>query len=49
MRNLDENVVKDFGDEWKEYNQRCIKNEELEIIFDNYFEIFPFHLVGKKS
>ena len=29
MRNLDKNVVKDFGDEWKEYNQRSIENEEL--------------------
>ena len=49
MRNLDKNVVKDFGAEWKEYNQRNIENEELEIIFNNYFKIFPFHLVGKNS
>ena len=49
MRNLDKNVVKDFGAEWKEYNQRNIENEELEIIFNNYFKIFPFHLVSKNS
>ena len=49
MKNLDKKVIEDFGDEWKEYNQSSLNEEELENLFNNYFNIFPFHLIDKNS
>ncbi len=49
MDNLEKNVVKDFGDEWKTYNQSEVKKIELLQIYKNYFDIFPFHKINKNS
>ena len=49
MKNIDEKVVNDFGKEWEAFNQNSLSNKELEILFNNYFEIFPYHLVNKNS
>ncbi len=49
MLNLDKNVIEDFGKEWKEYNQINLNYEELEEIFNKYFEIFPFEMINKNS
>ena len=48
-KKLDTEVVKDFGKEWKEFNQRNIDTNELKKLFDKYFRIFPFNKLNKKS
>jgi ubiquinone/menaquinone biosynthesis C-methylase UbiE len=40
--NIDENVVAGFGDEWSRFDQTELEREELERMFDNYFNIFPW-------
>ena len=49
MNKLDKNVIEDFGKEWQAYNQTNVKSDELEKLFKNYFNIFPFELIGEKS
>ena len=49
MDSLDKNVIEDFGKEWQAFNQTNIKSDELERLFQNYFDIFPFELISKKS
>lgn len=41
-KNLDKNVVDGFGDEWSRFDQSALPSEELERIFDEYFNIFPW-------
>jgi len=41
-RNLDDEVVRAFGDEWQRFDQRELSRAELEAIFDAYFHIFPW-------
>lgn len=41
-QNLDENVVAGFGDEWERFDQSELSAAELEKMFDNYFNIFPW-------
>ena len=40
--NIDEKVVEAFGDEWSRFDQSKLSEEELEKMFDNYFNIFPW-------
>lgn len=40
---LEEKVIKDFGNEWNEFNQSGLKIEELESNFLQYFNIFPLN------
>ena len=40
---LEEKVIKDFGNEWNEFNQSGLKTEELENNFLQYFNIFPLN------
>ncbi len=40
-KNLEEKVVKDFGNEWSSFDQSSLKIEELKEIFNQYFHIFP--------
>lgn len=42
MKNVDEDLVRDFGDEWQRFDQSCIPEVELKRSFDAYFSIFPF-------
>ena len=50
MKNdLNKNVIEDFGNEWQTYNQSELEKEEQIRLFNNYFDIFPFHLIGKDS
>ena len=37
IKNQNENVIKDFGQEWEEYNQRDLDRQEL---LDLYWKIF---------
>lgn len=49
MNNLNLDVVKDFGEEWKKFDQSVMTDEELENIFNEYFAIFPWHNLPKDS
>lgn len=40
--NIDKQVVEGFGDEWSRFDQSTLSDEELERMFDNYFNIFPW-------
>ena len=49
--NLDKQVVAGFGDEWSRFDQSSLEQAELDRMFDNYFNIFPWsalpaHAVG---
>ncbi len=51
MTNVDEHTVQDFGQEWSTYDQSTLSVEELRMLFDEYFHIFPWdqlppHAVG---
>ncbi|MFN0279637.1 MAG: class I SAM-dependent methyltransferase [Pyrinomonadaceae bacterium] len=40
--NIDEKVVAGFGDEWSRFDQTALSTEEIDRMFDNYFNIFPW-------
>ncbi len=40
--NIDKQVVEGFGDEWSRFDQSALSGEELERMFDIYFNIFPW-------
>ena len=41
-RNADSQVIAGFGDEWSRFDQSQLSAPELEQLFDNYFNIFPW-------
>ena len=41
-KNLEDEVIKNFGEEWELYNQNKISFEEKKKIFHDYFANFPF-------
>ena len=47
--NRDKKLIEQFGNEWKAYNQEELTEDELLILFNKYFDIFPFHLIDKNS
>tara|TARA_S200000501_G_scaffold342589_1_gene352813 strand:+ start:96 stop:932 length:837 start_codon:yes stop_codon:yes gene_type:complete len=49
MKNLDEKVIKGFGDEWKKFNQDSLDSKEHKILFSKYFNIFPFDKINEDS
>tara|TARA_Y100001933_G_C18877529_1_gene512595 strand:+ start:175 stop:999 length:825 start_codon:yes stop_codon:yes gene_type:complete len=48
MENYQENIVKDFGNEWNLYKQDDSKTNFKEI-FSTYFSIFPKNILNKES
>ena len=40
-KDLDKNVISDFGNEWKSYDQSDVEENELKQNFNQYFSIFP--------
>ncbi len=42
IENIDKSVVEGFGDEWSRFDQSVLSDEELERMFDTYFNIFPW-------
>ena len=42
MKNVDVNVVNDFGSEWAKFDQSGVSSIELENIFNKYFSLFPW-------
>lgn len=48
-RNIDDQVVKDFGSEWSRFDQsKLSENDQLEM-FESYFSIFPWHELSSNS
>jgi len=39
--NIDKLVVTGFGDGWSRFDQTALSSDELQQMFDNYFNIFP--------
>lgn len=46
---LDKKVIKDFGHEWKKFDQSSINNEDLSRAFNQYFSIFPKDFLNKNK
>ena len=42
-------VINSFGEEWKRFDQSNLNNLELKKIFKDYFNIFPWKFLKKKS
>jgi len=40
--NVDEDVVRGFGEEWQRFDQRALSQDELAAMFASYFRIFPW-------
>jgi ubiquinone/menaquinone biosynthesis C-methylase UbiE len=49
MNNYDSQVVQNFGEEWKKFDQSDMTDFELESIFKEYFQIFPWLMLPEKS
>ncbi len=49
MRNLDRKTVKSFGDEWVQFDQSGLRDEEGYKIFKSYFSLFPWKKISKIS
>jgi SAM-dependent methyltransferase len=49
--NLDAATVRGFGREWRTFTQEpgALSAADREAMFDSYFELFPWHLVGRHS
>ena len=47
MKNFDKKTIKDFGDEWEEFNQLNISDNQLLLTFKEYFDIFPKNILIK--
>lgn len=41
--NIDRQTVESFGSEWSRFDQSRLQGEELQLIFNSYFDIFPWH------
>lgn len=42
-KNVDAQVVQDFGSEWSRFDQSKLSGNEHQDLFDSYFGIFPWH------
>jgi ubiquinone/menaquinone biosynthesis C-methylase UbiE len=47
--NMHPPTVKGFGDEWSRFDQSKIPESEHKQIFDDYFSIFPWHLLPENA
>lgn len=47
--NLDPKTVSSFGDEWSRYDQSELDQGEHTKIFDDYFDIFPWHVLPENA
>jgi len=41
--NIDDDVVRGFGDEWTRFDQKGLPETELETMWNSYFRIFPWN------
>jgi SAM-dependent methyltransferase len=47
--NIDKQVVAGFGDEWSRFDQSALTDDELQRMFDNYFNIFPWEKITRDA
>ena len=48
-KNIDEQVVEDFGNEWKSFTQNSLSKYDLEQGINSYFRIFPMEKINNES
>ena len=48
-KNIDDDVVLGFGDEWTRFDQELLKDPEAILIFNKYFSIFPWNILNSNS
>lgn len=48
-QNLDPAVVSDFGAEWARFDQSGMDPDETQLIFDQYFDVFPWERLPKDA
>jgi len=48
-KNIDEQVVADFGREWSQFDQSNIPIEELRNRFEQYFSLFPWDMLAQDA
>jgi len=48
-KNIDENTINSFSDEWSRYSQLDLPTTEAQKIFDEYFSIFPWEDLPKNA
>ena len=49
MKNQDKNTVDGFGDEWSRFDQSDLPTAEQQLLFDEYFSVFPWKKISKES
>lgn len=49
MENYDAQLIKDFGREWRRFDQSGLSSEELEKEFNRYFKIFPWNSLTSQA
>lgn len=49
LTNLDQKTVRDFGREWRTFDQTAVSKEELDRVFAGYFHIFPWERLSPTS
>jgi SAM-dependent methyltransferase len=49
MRNVDPDVVRDFGREWEEFDQSRVDPAELASTFEEYFGLFPWDRLARDA
>ncbi len=49
MKNQDKNTVDGFGDEWSRFDQSDLPAAEQQLLFDEYFSVFPWKNISKES
>ena len=49
MKNQDKNTVDGFGDEWSRFDQLDLPQAEQQLLFDEYFSVFPWKKISKES
>ena len=49
MRNIDPDVVRDFGEEWRQFDQSHLDQAELARVFEAYFAVFPWDRVARDA
>lgn len=48
-QNLDPQVVKDFGKEWRQFDQSVVPRAELMAMFNRYFALFPWNVLPENA
>tara|TARA_B100002019_G_C21220238_1_gene574319 strand:+ start:23 stop:847 length:825 start_codon:yes stop_codon:yes gene_type:complete len=49
MKNIDKNTVDGFGDEWSRFDQSFLDEEEQQLLFNEYFSVFPWEQISNES